>query len=205
MEKFYSTFTEYYCQILVNSVLSEKQFKSLESYFQNLFKHKNLLVNLSCNFLDYSFLEYLKSSHLKRANLNIFHFVKFLVEAYIKFTAQMLPDKKLQSNSSHSKSSKKKNSIPNNQNRMELERNCLVNITLYDLLSNMKNSRLKFYDPKLDKQFFEESLKEIHSIYSQLAPLLEIDKPINVSIQEMFGFKGYSFLREDGTFSKANI
>lgn len=205
MKNFYSTFTKYYCQLLNTSILSEKQFKCSKSYLLSLLKHKNLLINLSCNFRDESFVMLL--NNMLEANSDLMMFVKYVVEAYLKCSGEILAEIFAKSFNSSSKSLKKNQGL-SSEARIELEKIFLINIVLNDLIGNITNSKLEihFCSSKAHKQFIEESAKQLLSFYNQIASKLDFsNKSVSSSIEELFKCKGYSILSEDGTFSKTNI
>ena len=75
LTKYYNTFLCYYSILLNSSKLSLNQFINTKSSYDDLFKYRQLILNLSSNFLDSSFINLLKEniSVIKR----LFNFILF--------------------------------------------------------------------------------------------------------------------------------
>ena len=213
----YFNFMTYYSIILEDSKIDKVKGQVFSTYqaYKQLIANRTIYINLSCNFLDSTFVELLDKNLLARNRL--FTYIIYSCMIFHKFSLNFFHFTTKSSNVE--KVQKVKNHIQNNkkQHNKDYESNIHLTIILYDLIRNIKDSGFEYM--LLDSNIIHE-LREVYNdlevfdynnFLSFLVKNFESEKKSNNSIDQlsnavdsMFNYTGNSVLNFDGVFCKLN-
>ena len=211
----YFNFMTYYSIILEDSKIDKVKGQVSNTYqaYKQLIANRTIFINLSCNFLDNTFLELLDKNLLARNRL--FTYIIYSCMIFQKFSFNFFCFTKKSSNVEKSQKVKNHNQNNKKHDNKDYETNIHLTIILYDLIKNIKDSGFEYM---LNNSNIIEGLREAYSdlevfeynnFLCFLDKIFDSEKKLNNSIiqlnnavESMFNYTGYSVLNFDGVFGK---